>query len=105
MRGLHCCGAARNPRADTVGAAGENDRHARAENKTGAVGPREEGQDLCEDIARFEVGREQNIRVSCDLRVDAFGQRRLLAYGVVECKRPVQFGIAVRRKPPTAAAT
>ena len=86
----HRDGAARDPRAHAVGAAGQDDRHARAEHQPGAVGVRQEAELLGQDVAGLEVRRQQDVGIAGDLRVDALDSRRLLADRVVERERAVE---------------
>ena len=82
--------AARDPRPHAVGAAGQDDRHARAEHEAGAVGVGEEAQLLGQDVAGLEVGHEQDVGIAGDLGRDALDRRRLLADRVVERQRAVE---------------
>ena len=90
----HGDGAGGHPRAHIVRAAGEHDRHARPEHDACRVGLGEEGELLGQDVARLEVGREQDVRIPGDLRLDALGFGRLLADGVVHCQGTVEHGAA-----------
>ena len=82
--------AACDLRAHAVGAAREYDRHPGAEHQSGAVGIREKAELFGEDVARFEVGCEQDVRVARDLGHDALHFCRFLADGVVERERAIE---------------
>ena len=90
MRGQHRDGAARDSRSHAVGAAGEDDRHARAEHQPGAVGVGQERQLLGQHVAGLEVGHEQDVGIAGDLGVDALYPRGVTADGVVEGKRAIE---------------
>ena len=75
-----------------VGAAGENDRHARAEHDAGGVRPGEKRQALGEHVAGFEIGHDQHVGASGDRRIDLLDLRGLEADRVVERERAVQHG-------------
>ena len=77
MRREHRDRAARDPRSHAVGAARQDDRHARAEHEAGAVGVREKAELLGEHVAGLEVGHQQNVGIAGDLRLDALDLARL----------------------------
>jgi hypothetical protein len=61
MHHQHGDRAAGDAGANGVRAAREDDRHARAEHEAGTVGIGQEGELLGEDVARLEIGHEQNV--------------------------------------------
>ena len=61
-------GAGREPRHFLVGAAGQDDRHLRAEDDPGGIRIGEERQALGEHVARLEVRHDQHIGAACDRR-------------------------------------
>ena len=73
-----------------VGAAGQDDRHARAEHDAGGVGAGQEGQALGQHVAGLEVGHDQHVGAPGDRRDDVLDRRRLEADRVVERQRPVE---------------
>ena len=85
----HGDGRARDSRPDAVGAAREDDRHARAEHDPGAVGVGEKREQLGEDVARFEIGDEQDVGIAGDGRTDALDRCRVLVDRVVERQRTI----------------
>ena len=82
--------AARDARSHAVGAARQDDRHARAEHEPGAVGVRQKAELLGEHVARLEVWHEQDVGIAGDLRLDALHPRGLFADGVVERQRAIE---------------
>ena len=66
MRCEHGDRAAGDLRPDAVGAARQDDRHARAQHEAGGVGVGEERQQFGEDVARLQVWRQQDVRVAGD---------------------------------------
>ena len=68
-------GAARDPRSHAVGAAGQDDRHARAEDETRAVRVGQEAELLGQHVARLEIRHEEDVRIAGDLRFDALDPR------------------------------
>ena len=70
-----------------VGARGEHDRHAGAEDDAGGVGVGEEGQVLRQHVAGLEVGDDEDLAVAGDRAGDALDARRLGVDGVVEGER------------------
>ena len=77
-------------RAHVVRAAGEDDRHARAEHDPCRVRVREERELLRDHVARLEIGHQQNVGVAGDLGLDLFDRRRFLADRVVHRERTIE---------------
>ena len=73
-----------------IGAAGQDDRHARAEHDAGGVGAGEEGELLGQHVAGLEIGHDQDVGLSRDLRDDPLLGRGRRADRVVEGQRPVE---------------
>jgi hypothetical protein len=82
-------GTTGNPRPNAVGTARQDHWDACAENQARAVGASEKAQLLGENIAGFEIGREEDISIAGHIRADPFDLSRLRADGVVECQRAV----------------
>ena len=80
----------RHARPDVVGPRGQDDRHARAEHDAGGIGVGEERQVLGQHVAGFEVGHDQDLRLSGDRRIDALDARGFGADRVVEGERPIE---------------
>ena len=59
----HSYSATRDARADRIRAACQDDRDARTQYQAGTVGPRQEGELFGENVARFQVRHEQDVRV------------------------------------------
>ena len=76
--------------AHVVGAAGEHDRHPRAEHDARAVGAGEVLQLLGEHVAGLDVRHHQDVGPARHRRADALGARRVLADRVVEGQRSVE---------------
>ena len=68
----------------------QDDGHTRAEHQTGAVGVGQEAQQLGEDVARFEIRREQNVGIAGDLGANSLCLGGLLADRIVESQRAVE---------------
>ena len=84
--------ARRDARLARVGAAGEHDRHARAEHDAGARRAAQVLELLGEHVAALEVGNDQDVGGTGDFGDDALGARRGRGHGVVEGERPVDHG-------------
>ncbi|CAM2147852.1 hypothetical protein PT2222_10312 [Paraburkholderia tropica] len=82
--------ATADTRAHGIGAAREDDGHARAEHDARRFRAREKGELLGEHVARFEVGHEQDVGVARDWRRDALDARGFGADRVVEGERAVE---------------
>ncbi len=80
------------PRNQRIRAAGQDDRHARAEHDAGGVGAGEEGQALGEHVAGFEVRHHQHVGAPRHRRVDFLDLRGLGTDRVVERERAVEQG-------------
>src|SRR5262245_11348242 len=78
-------------RAHTIGAAGQNYGYSRAQDQAGAVSIGEEGELLGKDVAGFEVWRDQDVRITGDLRNNAFCLCCLFADGIVKCQRTIEY--------------
>src|SRR5262245_47786045 len=73
MSGQHGDCATCDSRPNAVGAAGEDDRHSRSQDQTGAVGVSQEAELFSQDVAGFKVGSKKDVRVTRDLGADALG--------------------------------
>src|SRR5689334_6245849 len=62
----HGNGAGGEPGQQRIGAAGQDDRHARAEYDAGGIRMRQERQALGQHVASLEVRNDQHIRSPCD---------------------------------------
>ena len=85
----HGNGARGDARALGIGAARQDDRHARAQHYAGRVGARQEGELLGKHIAGFEIGHDENIGLPRHLGDDPFLRGGGRADRVVEGERPV----------------
>ncbi|CPM93354.1 Uncharacterised protein [Bordetella pertussis] len=74
-----------------VGAAGQDDGHARAEHDAGGLGVGQEAEVLGQHVAGFQVRHHQDLRAAGHRRDDALDLRGLGADGVVQRQRAVQY--------------
>ena len=70
MSRQHGDGAARDPRPNAVGAACQDDRHARTQYETGAIGVGQEAELLGQHVPGFEIRHEKNVRIAGDRRTE-----------------------------------
>ncbi len=82
--------AARRAGSDAVGPAGENHRHPGSKDQTRAVSIGQETELLCQNVAGFEIRRQQDVGIASDLGANALRASGLLADGVVKRQRPIQ---------------
>ena len=87
-----CHRAGREAGLHRVGAAGEHDRHARAQHDAGGIGVGEEGQALGQHVAGLEVGHDQHVGATGHRRHDLLHARGLGVDGVVERERAIEDG-------------
>jgi hypothetical protein len=78
--------------APVVGAAGQDDRHARAEHDPRAIGIAHESELLGENVAGGEIGNDDDVGIAGDHRVDLLDACRFLADRVVEGQRAIEDG-------------
>ena len=82
-------GAGGKPRLFAVGAAGEDDRHRRAEREPRGFRMRHENQLLGQHVAGFDVRHDQDFGMAGHQRGDALGLGRLDVDGIVHGERTI----------------
>src|ERR1700761_9306637 len=85
----HGDATAGNPRPYAIGATCKYDWDSCPQHQPGTIRIGQETELLGENVPRFKVGRQKDVRVTCDKRADPFGLCRLLADCVVERKRTI----------------
>ena len=83
-------GAGAEPCQRLVGAAGQDDRHARAQHDAGDLGLGEIFELLGQHVAGLEVGHDEDVGLPGDRRDDALGLGGLLRDRIVEGQRAVE---------------
>src|SRR3954454_1316726 len=83
-------GAGGEPRQQRVGAAGQDDRHTRAEYDTGGIRVRQERQALGQHVASLEVRNHEHVRSPCDRRYDPLDRCRFRTDRVIKREWAVQ---------------
>ena len=79
-----------HPSLHVIGAAGENDGNACAQNQSRRVGIGQEGQQLGQNVARFQVGDDKNIGITRHLGGNALGLGCYHTDGIVHGQRTVE---------------
>src|SRR6516165_7266233 len=92
MGSQHRNGTTRNPRSNTVGPAGENYGYSRSQDQPCTIGSCQKTQLFGEDVAGFQIRRQQDIRISSDRGMNPFRTCGLLADGIVEGQGTIQNG-------------
>ena len=77
-------------RGHRVGAAGQDDRHARTEHDARGIGVGHEAQALGQHVAGLQVGHHQDVGLPGDRRRDLLDPGRAQVDGVVQRQRPVE---------------
>jgi len=90
MRHEHCHRTTGDSGPHSVCPAGKNHRHPRAKDHACTVGLGQEAELFGENVARFKIGGEQDVRITSNIGVNAFGDRSLFADRIVEGEGPVE---------------